>query len=500
MENQKRSRFELDETNGKVKGINCQHFINGQFTPSQDGREFKNINPANEKVLGTVADGGKLEVEYAVNAAKRALDGSWSKKSLQEKSKILRRIGDLIWERKDELALLESLDTGKPLTIAKKIDIPRAAYHFHFFADYMISLTNTSYQQDDVALHYSYRRPVGVVGIINPWNFPLMLLTWQLAPCLAMGNTAVIKPSQWTPMTATVLMEICKEAGLPNGVVNLVHGSGMNPVGEEISKHPEVAAISFIGEHTSGKAMMKSAADTLKKLSFELGGKNPNIIFADANLDEAVDTTIKSSFVNQGEVFLSGSRIYVERIIMDEFLNKFIQATEKLIVGNPLQSNTDIGAIISKDHYENVINYLNTARNDGGSILIGGKSPENTNKGYYIEPTIITGLERTSRCIKEEIFGPVVTVTPFDMEEEVIMQANDTHYGLSATIWTENVNRAHRVAQSIQAGNIWVNSWFLRDLRTPYGGINQSGIGRTGGMYSLDFYSELSNITIKLKK
>lgn len=485
-------------TNAKLKTIHSQHFINGQFTDSQNLKTFANINPATEELIGTVAQAGEVEVNYAVAAARRALDGPWKDYTLQQRSKILRRIGDLILERVNELAYLESLDTGKPLSLARKIDIPRAAYNFHFYADYMMSIGNEAYQQDKEAFHYSYRHPVGVVGLIKPWNLPLLLLTWKLAPALATGNTTVIKPSEWTPLTATVLMEIIKEAGLPTGVVNLVHGSGTDSAGEAISKHPDVDAISFIGEVKTGKAIMKSGAESLKKLSFELGGKNPNIIFADADLDEVIDTTIKSSFINQGEVCLCGSRIYVERPIYEEFVEKFAARTRELKVGNPLENDTDIGALVSKEHYESVINYLAIAKNDGGEIVTGGGRPEDLDTGYYLEPTIITGLERTSRCIREEIFGPVVTITPFDMEEEVIMQANDTHYGLSATIWTNDIRRAHRVAQSIRAGIIWVNTWFLRDLRTPFGGTSQSGIGRTGGMHSLEFYTELSNITIKL--
>ena len=482
----------------KAKTIQSRHFINGQFTDSQNLKTFQNINPATEEIIGTVAEGGKKEVDFAVAAAKRALDGPWKDYTLRERSTILRRIGDLILERVDELAYLESLDTGKPLSLAKKIDIPRAAYNFHFYADYMISIGNEAYQQDNDAFHYSYRHPVGVVGLIKPWNLPLLLLTWKLAPALAMGNTTVIKPSEWTPITATVLMEICKEAGVPSGVVNLVHGYGANSTGEAISAHQDVDAISFIGEVKTGKAIMRSGAETLKKMSFELGGKNPNVIFADADLEEVIDTTIKSSFINQGEVCLCGSRIYVERPIYDEFVNKFAEQSRELKVGDPLKEDTDIGTLVSKEHYESVLNYLAIAKNDGGEIVVGGGRPGGLDTGYYIEPTIITGLERTSRCIREEIFGPVVTITPFDMEEEVIMQANDTHYGLSATIWTKDVKRAHRVAQSIKAGVIWVNTWFLRDLRTPFGGTNQSGIGRTGGMHSLDFYTELSSITIKL--
>jgi len=482
----------------KVKAINCLHFINGQFVESQNHKTFENINPATEEVLGTVAEGGKEEVDFAVRAAKRALNGPWKKMTLVERSKILRRIGDLILERQEELAMLESLDTGKPFSLANKIDVPRAAYNFHFFADYITSVGTDAYQQDDQAIHYAYRRPVGVVGIIKPWNLPLLLLTWKLAPCLGMGNTAVIKPAEWTPMTATVLMEICKEAGVPDGVVNLVHGFGPNSAGGAISEHPDIDAISFIGEPSTGASIMKAAADSLKKLSYELGGKNPNIIFADSDLDEVIETTIKSSFINQGEVCLCGSRIYVERPIYNEFINKFADKVRELRVGDPLAEATNVGALVSKEHYERVNSYIEIARNDGANILTGGKRPEGIEKGYFLEPTIITGLDRTSRCVREEIFGPVVTVMPFDMEEEVIMQANDTHYGLSATIWTNDLRRAHRVAHEIEAGIIWVNTWFLRDLRTPFGGMKNSGIGRTGGMHSLDFYSELSNITIKL--
>lgn len=482
----------------KVKAINCLHFINGQFVESQNKKAFNNINPATEEVLGTVAEGGKDEVDFAVRAAKRALNGPWKNITLTERSKILRKIGDIILERQEELARLESLDTGKPFALANKIDIPRAAYNFHFFADYMISVGTEAYQQDDQALHYAYRRPVGVVGIIKPWNLPLLLLTWKLAPCLAMGNTAVIKPAEWTPMTATVLMEICKEAGVPDGVVNLVHGFGPNSAGAAISEHPDIDAISFIGEPGTGSAIMKSAADSLKKLSYELGGKNPNIIFADSELDDVIETTIRSSFINQGEVCLCGSRIYVERPIFDEFVQRFVEATKELKVGDPQEKDTNVGALVSKEHYERVMSYVQIAKDDGATIHTGGKRPEGMEKGYFLEPTIITGLDRNSRCVREEIFGPVVTITPFDMEEEVIVQANDTHYGLSATIWTTDLKKAHRVAHQIEAGIIWVNTWFLRDLRTPFGGMKHSGIGRTGGMHSLDFYSELSNVTIKL--
>lgn len=486
------------EQKNKVKAIDCLHFINGQYLLSLNGRTFRNINPATEEVLGTVAEGGQEEIDLAVAAAKRALNGPWKKMSAHDRASVLRRVGDLILERKDELAALESMDTGKPIWLSSSIDIPRAAYNFQFFADYIRSVGTEAYQMDDIAINYAIRRPVGVVGLINPWNLPLLLMTWKLAPCLAAGNTVVMKPAELTPMTATLLGEICKEAGIPDGVVNIVHGFGPDSAGSALTEHPDVNAISFTGETTTGKIIMKAASNTLKRLSYELGGKNPNIIFADANLDEVIETTVKSSFVNQGEVCLCGSRIYVERPVYEAFLEKFVAKTKELVVGDPFEPKTKIGALISDEHFQRVSSYIELAKEEGGEILTGGKRPAHLEKGYYLEPTIIVGLDRNCRVVKEEIFGPVVTVIPFDLEEEVIAQANDTHYGLSASIWTNDLRRAHRVAGQIEAGIVWVNTWFLRDLRTPFGGMKQSGIGREGGMHSFEFFTELSNICIKL--
>ncbi|KHD85570.1 aldehyde dehydrogenase [Heyndrickxia ginsengihumi] len=483
-------------TETKVKPIDCYHYIDGQYVPSKNGKTFENVNPATEEVLGVVSEGGKEEVDLAIKAARKAIKGEWRKMPLRKRSAILRKIGDLILERKDELAMLETLDTGKPLWLSTNVDIDRAAYNFHFFADYMISVGNEAYQQDDIAIHYSVSRPVGVVGLINPWNLPLLLMTWKLAPALAAGNTVVMKPSEVTPMTATVLAQICTDAGVPDGVVNMVHGFG--ETGAAITSHPDVDAIAFTGETVTGSAIMKAAAPTLKKLSFELGGKNPNIIFADANMEDVIETTLRSSFMNQGEVCLCGSRIYVERSIYNEFLEKFVAKTKELKVGDPLDPNTNVGALVSKEHYNKVLSYLELAPQEGGTFLTGGKPLEGSEKGYFVEPTIITGLGRNSRCVREEIFGPVVTVLPFDTEEEVLEQVNDTHYGLSASLWTGDLKRAHRVAGQIEAGMIWINTWFLRDLRTPFGGMKHSGIGREGGAHSFDFYTELSNITIKL--
>jgi aminomuconate-semialdehyde/2-hydroxymuconate-6-semialdehyde dehydrogenase len=482
----------------RVKTVDCKHFIDGRYVDSFNKETFQNINPATEEILGSVALGGEKEINEAVQAAKRALRGPWKDFSVRERSAVLRKIGDIILERKEELATLECLDSGKPYRLALELDIPRSAYNFHFFADYLTSLGNESYQQDNIAIHYSIRRPVGVVGIINPWNLPLLLLTWKLAPCLAVGNTAVIKPSELTPITATVLAEICKEAGVPDGVVNLVHGFGANSAGALLAEHPDVDAITFTGETKTGTAIMRSAAPTLKKISFELGGKNPNIIFADSDLDEVIETTLKSSFMNQGQVCLCGSRIYVQQEIYDEFLQKFVSKTKELVVGDPFDEKTTVGAVIGKEHYEKIMKYIQIAKDDGGDILTGSGRPKGLDKGYFIEPTIIVGLPKQSLCIKDEIFGPVVTVLPFHTEEEVIEQANDTRYGLGATIWTNDLRRAHRVAQQIEAGIIWINTWYLRDLRTPFGGMKQSGIGREGGSHSFEFYSEISNVTVKL--
>jgi aminomuconate-semialdehyde/2-hydroxymuconate-6-semialdehyde dehydrogenase len=482
-----------------VKPFDCLHFIDGQFVESLNKKTFNNVNPVTEEVYGTVAEGGAEEIDLAVKAAKRAFEeGPWGKMSTQERSKIIRKIGDILEERQEEIAQLETLDTGKHLKFSRHVDAPRAPKNFHFFADYMLSVGTEAFQDEvNQALNYGYRRPIGVVGLIQPWNLPLFLLTWKLAPALAAGCTVVIKPSELTPMTATKLMEIIKEAGVPDGVVNMVHGFGPG-AGSAINKHPDIAGIGFIGQVSTGVAIMKEAAPTLKKLSFELGGKNPNIIFADVDIDEVVAGTIKSSFTNQGEVCVSGSRIYVERPIYDEFLEKFAAKTRELKVGDPFDMSADQGALVAKVHYDKVMSYLKIAEEEGGTFVTGGKRPEGFDKGYFIEPTIITGLDDNARCVREEIFGPVVCVLPFDTEEEVIAKANDTRVGLSNTIWTNDIRRAHRVAQAIESGLSYINCWFLRDLRTPFGGTKDSGLGRVGGVHSWEFYTEITNICVKL--
>ncbi|MCQ6277605.1 aldehyde dehydrogenase family protein, partial [Bacillus sp. V3B] len=388
-----------------VKSVDSLHFINGEYVPSLSGKVKENINPATEEAISNISQGGQEEVDTAVAAAKGALKGPWKKFTLDQRIAVIRKIGDIILERKDELARLESLDTGKPIWLSTAVDISRSAFNFHFFADYLRSVGTEAFETDDVAINYSIRRPVGVVGIISPWNLPLLLMTWKLAPALAAGNTVVIKPASLTPTTATLIGEICKEAGVPDGVVNVVNGSG-GVVGTALTEHKDVDALTFTGETVTGQTIMTSAAKTLKKLSYELGGKNPNIIFADADLDEVIETTLKSSFINQGEVCLCGSRIYVERSAYDEFIQKFVAKTKELVIGDPFDPKTKVGALISKDHYERVLSYVDLAKEEGGEVLTGGVRPEGLEKGYYLEPTIITGLDRNCRVVKEEIFGP----------------------------------------------------------------------------------------------
>ncbi|WP_067851332.1 aldehyde dehydrogenase [Alicyclobacillus mali (ex Roth et al. 2021)] len=473
------------------------HFIDGAFVPSEDGRTFDNLNPATGEQIGTVAEGGRAEIDKAVRAARRAFR-TWSRTTAQERAAILHRIANLIEENLEELALLETTDTGKPLSLAKSLDIPRSAYNFRFFADFVKGLSTETFEMEGVALNYALRRPVGVAGLISPWNLPLFLLTWKVAPCLAAGNTCVIKPAELTPMTATKLAEICKQAGVPDGVVNVVHGFGPDAAGQFLTEHEDVDLISLTGETTTGKAVMRSAANTLKRLSFELGGKNPNIVFADCDFEDAIATTVRSSFVNQGEVCLCGSRIYVERPLYDRFVDALVDRARKLRVGDPLDPQTDVGSLISEEHLERVDGFVRRALEQGGRVLVGGRRPEHLKRGAFYEPTVIVDVDETCEITRQEVFGPVVTVQPFDTEEEVIRLANDTHYGLSATLWTSNLKRAHRVAGELEAGVIWVNTWFLRDLRTPFGGMKQSGIGREGGVHSFEFFTELKNVCIKL--
>jgi aminomuconate-semialdehyde/2-hydroxymuconate-6-semialdehyde dehydrogenase len=470
------------------------NFINGEFVPPRSAAYFDDINPATAEVIATIPDSDDRDVDDAVRAAKAAFP-AWSRKSAAERSNLLLKLADLIEKNLDDLARLESIDNGKTISLAKWLDIPRAVANFRFFATAILHQSSDAHVMDAAALNYTLRQPLGVVGLISPWNLPLYLLSWKIAPAIAAGNTCVAKPSELTPLTANRLAELSLEAGIPPGVINIVHGYG-SKAGRALTCHDDVAAISFTGGTVTGSAVAANAAPRFKKLSLELGGKNPNLIFADADLDDAIATSIRSSFWNQGEICLCGSRIFVERSIHDEFVSRFAEATKKLRIGDPLDDGTDVGALISEAHLQKVMGYIDLATKEGGTIVAGGHRIDRP--GYFVEPTIITGLNCECRVLQEEIFGPVVTITPFDNEDEAIAFANSTRYGLSATVWTRDLSRAHSVAANLDAGTIWINCWLLRDLRVPFGGMKESGVGREGGFESLNFFTEAKNVCVKI--
>jgi aminomuconate-semialdehyde/2-hydroxymuconate-6-semialdehyde dehydrogenase len=476
------------------------NYIDGKLYPPQKGGWLENIEPATGKVYSQVPASTQEDVTAAYLAAREAFH-EWADMPINERSRILSAVADGIEANLEALALAESTDNGKPLSLARTVDIPRAAANFRYFAHAITQFHNESYDMGTAGFNYTLRKPLGVAGLISPWNLPLYLFTWKIAPALAAGNTAVAKPSEVTPMTAYRLSQICIDAGLPDGVLNIVHGTGP-AVGEAIVSHPGIPAISFTGSTVVGRRIATVAAPMFKKLSLEMGGKNPNIIFADAEYEDALDTAVRSSFSNQGQICLCGSRILVEETIYDRFISDFADKVRKLKVGDPLDPETDIGAIVSRDQLEKDLSYIELAKAEGGEILCGGKQVSQINdrceNGYFLEPTVITGLSQACRVNQEEIFGPVVTVTPFRDEAEALMFANSVDYGLACTIWTSNLKRAHRFAGAIESGIVWVNSWMVRDLRTPFGGVKQSGIGREGGFDALRFFTEPKNVFIQL--
>lgn len=478
--------------------MKIKNYINGAFQNPITGEWIDNYIPSTGEVYGQIPNSGKEDIEKAYQAAKEAFP-TWSNTTLVERSSILSKISQLISEKLPELAKAESEDNGKPLKLATGIDIPRASANFQFFANAITQFASEAHESVGLdAMNFTLRQPIGVVGCISPWNLPLYLFTWKIAPALAAGNCVVAKPSEVTPMTAYLLGEICNEAGLPKGVLNIVHGLGTT-TGQAIVEHPNIKAISFTGGTKTGAHIASVAAPMFKKLSLELGGKNPNIIFADADYENMLRTTVRSSFANQGQICLCGSRIFVQQSIYEQFKKDFVEAVAELKIGNPSDSTTDIGALVSKPHLEKVKSYIDNASEYGGEILYGGKTVEveGLENGYFLQPTIIEVKDNQCRLNQEEVFGPIVTIMSFVTEEEVLEMANDVSYGLSATLWTSNLNRTMRMTRQLQAGIIWVNTWLLRDLRTPFGGMKNSGVGREGGLEALRFFTEAKNICIK---
>ncbi|NNF00065.1 MAG: aldehyde dehydrogenase [Pyrinomonadaceae bacterium] len=479
--------------------LKIENYIDGELSSPASGKYLDNFDPAIGKVYSLIPDSDEKDVIDAVESAKRAFR-DWSTRTPEDRHDVLIRISQLIERDLDSLAEAESIDNGKALKVAKSLDIPRASSNFKFYATAAMHFASESHQMVGQAINYTLRQPIGVVGCISPWNLPLYLFTWKIAPALAAGNCVVAKPTEITPMTAYLLSKLCIEAGLPKGVLNIVHGLGTR-AGAAIVQHEDVKAISFTGGTKTGEWIAREAAPTFKKLSLELGGKNPNMIFADCDYEEMLETTVRSSFANQGQICLCGSRIFVEKAIYEKFKMDFAAMTSDMKIGDPLNADTDIGAIVSESHMEKILSYIDLAKEEGGEILTGGnrvKLQGRCENGYFVEPTIIENLAYDCRTNQEEIFGPVVSIMPFETEEEVLRYANSTRYGLSASVWTKDLSRAHRVAEKLESGIVWVNTWLLRDLRTPFGGVKDSGMGREGGFEALRFFTEEKNVCVKI--
>ena len=482
-----------------------KHFINGEYVSSASGKTFENRCPVDNSLIGTVHEAGEAEVDAAVRAAKAALKGPWGKLTQTQRTDLLNKVADRINERFEEFLEAECRDTGKPRSIASHIDIPRGAANFKAFSETLANHPTEGFRMDTPdgkgALNVGHRTPKGVIAVISPWNLPLLLMTFKVGPALACGNTVVVKPSEETPATTTLLGEVMNECGVPAGVFNVVHGFGPQSAGEFLTTHPLVNAITFTGETRTGEAIMRAASVGLRNISMECGGKNPGLVFADCDIEKAVEGTMRSAFVNCGQVCLGTERVYVERPVFEKFLSRMKEEVAKLKLGRPEDKEANFGPLVSLEHRDKVKYYYDLAREEGATVEIGGGIPDmgaEMNDGAWIEPTIWTGLSDDARVIREEIFGPCCHIRPFDTEDEAIALANDTEYGLACAIWTENSARAIRVAEQMEVGLAWVNSWFLRDLRTSFGGAKQSGIGREGGVHGLEFYTETKNICIKL--
>jgi aminomuconate-semialdehyde/2-hydroxymuconate-6-semialdehyde dehydrogenase len=475
-----------------------QNFINGAYCPPANDQYIDNFEPATGQVYCLIPNSDDRDVELAVKAAEAAFP-AWSAMSIEERGAVMMRVSKGIEARMDEFVAAESRDNGKPVSLAAHVDIPRAVSNFHFFATAIEHFASESHNMVGEGINYTLRKPIGIVGCISPWNLPLYLFSWKIAPALAAGNCVIAKPSEVTPYTAYLLGQVCKDAGMPDGVLNILHGLG-GSVGDAMVKHPKIKAISFTGGTKTGEYIARTAAPMFKKLSLELGGKNPNIIFADCDFDDMLSTTLRSSFANQGQICLCGSRIFVERPIYEKFKAAFVEKVSKTVVSFPQDPAARMGALVSKPHMEKVLSYVELAKEEGGTVLTGGERvilDAPYHEGYYVRPTVIEGLTYDCRTNQEEIFGPVVTIMPFDTEDEVLMMANSTEYGLAATLWTSDLKRAHRMADRIESGIVWVNAWLVRDLRTPFGGVKSSGVGREGGWEALRFFTEPKNVFIK---
>lgn len=473
--------------------IEIKNYIGGELVAPQDGEYLDNINPATKEVYSKIPNSKSADALKAIQAAKAAFP-VWSSMTKDERIEIMLKIASLLKAKREELATAESIDNGKPKSLAYNVDMARCFGNIEYYCEEAKSFGEETFTMEDGSVNYITHEPLGVVTCITPWNLPLYLFTWKIAPALIAGNTVVGKPSEVTPMTAFMFSEICIEAGLPPGVLNILHGTGAN-IGETITTHPDVKAVSFTGSTATGQIIAKAAAPLMKKISLEMGGKNPNIIFADADYDHALETSVRSSFSNQGQICLCGSRIFIEKSIYEKFKTDFVNKSKELVQGDPLHESTDQGAVVSEAHFNKIINCIETAKAEGGNILLGGGANEELN-GFFVKPTIIENLDSKAKTNQDEIFGPVVTITSFETEDEVIDWANCTEYGLAGSIWTTDIEKAKRVASKIDSGVLWINTWMKRDLRTPFGGMKNSGVGREGGKYALSFFTQPKNICI----
>ncbi len=476
-----------------------ENYIDGHLEAPRSGRYLDNYEPATGRVVSQVPSSDGADLDAAVAAAERAFV-EWRRSAPDERSRVMLTIADRIDANAEELAQAESKDTGKPVSLARALDIPRAAANLRFYAAAATQFASESHSMEGGAINYTLRQPHGVVATISPWNLPLYLFTWKIAPALAAGNTVIAKPSELTPLTACLFSKLCQEAGLPNGVLNILHGEGAT-IGQQIVEHPSISAISFTGGTVTGATVARTAGPMFKKVSLELGGKNPTLVFADADWDKALDGAVKAAFSNQGEICLCGSRILVESAVFERFRDDFVERASALRVGDPLEATTQQGAVVSEAHMKKILGCLDLAKEEGGRVLCGGKrarvDSDRCKDGWFVQPTVIEGLSMGCRTNREEIFGPVATLIPFDTEEEAVGFANATDYGLSSSIWSQDISRCHRIAERIHSGLVWVNTWLLRDLRTPMGGMKQSGVGREGGFEALRFFTEPKNVCVK---